>query len=64
MNVAVVPQGEMAIVNEVAPIILFGLAFTIAVGGAYALALMTCGWGHISMASVDFWKAQVKIQCK
>jgi len=64
MHIAIAAQGQQAVVNEVAPILIFGLAFVIAVGGAYALAVAVCGIGHVNLASVDFWKAQVKIQCK
>ncbi len=64
MHIAMTPYGQTATVNEVAPILIFGLAFVIALGGAYAVAVAICGWGHVNMASVDFWKAQVKIQCK
>jgi len=64
MHIAIAAQGQQAVVNEVAPILIFGLAFVIAVGGAYALAVAVCGIGHVNVASVDFWKAQVKIQCK
>jgi len=64
MQIAMTSPQEPVVVNEVAPIIVFGLAFVLALGGAYAVALSICGYGHINMASVDFWKAQVKIQCK
>jgi len=64
MQIALHAQGQQPVINEFAPILVFALAFVIAVGGAYALALSICGYGHINMASVDFWKAQVKIQCK
>ncbi len=64
MYIAVSSDGQGATLNEVAPILVFGLAFVIALGGAYAVATAICGWGHVNMASVDFWKAQVKIQCK
>jgi hypothetical protein len=64
MRIAMTSDGQGAVVNEVAPILIFGLAFVVAMGGAYAVAVAVCGWGHVSMASVDFWKAQVKIQCK
>ena len=64
MRIAMTSDGQAAVVNEVAPILIFGLAFVVAMGGAYAVAVAVCGWGHVNMASVDFWKAQVKIQCK
>jgi hypothetical protein len=64
MLVTLLSDGSETVVNEVAPLLVFALAFAIAVGGAYALAIAVCGWGHVSMASTDFWKAQVKIQCK
>jgi hypothetical protein len=64
MQIAMVSDGRQAILNEVAPILVFGLAFIVALGGAYAAAVAICGWGHVNMASVDFWKAQVKIQCR
>jgi hypothetical protein len=64
MHVAVMTDAQAAVVNEVAPILVFGLAFVIALGGAYAAAVMICGWGHVGSTQVDFWKAQVKIQCK
>ncbi len=64
MNIAVIPDGPLAVVNEVAPVIVFGLAFVLALGGAYAVAILVCGWGHVNMAQIDFWKAQVKIQCR
>ena len=64
MDIAVIPDGRVAVVNEVAPLIVFGLAFVLALGGAYAVAVAVCGWGHVDMAQIDFWKAQVKIQCK
>jgi hypothetical protein len=64
MHIALISDGSGAIVNEVAPILVFALAFAIALGGAYALAVAVCGWGHVSMVSTDFWRGQVKIQCK
>lgn len=64
MHIALISDGSEAVMNEVAPVLVFALAFVIAVGGAYALATAICGWGHVSMASTDFWRAQVKIQCK
>jgi hypothetical protein len=64
MQIAMTPSQQPVVMNELAPILVFGLAFVIALGGAYAVALSICGYGHINMASVDFWKAQVKIQCK
>lgn len=64
MQIAMMPSQQPVVVNEIAPILVFGLAFILALGGAYAVALSICGYGHINMASVDFWKAQVKIQCK
>jgi len=64
MHIAIKPDGNAATVNEVAPVIVFGLAFVIALGGVYAAAIAVCGWGHVNVASVDFWRAQVRIQCK
>lgn len=64
MQIAMTPSHDVTVVNEIAPIIVFGLAFVIALGGAYAVAVAVCGAGHVNVASVDFWKAQVKIQCK
>jgi hypothetical protein len=64
MQITMTPSQKSVVVNEFAPILVFGLAFILALGGVYAAALSICGYGHINMASVDFWKAQVKIQCK
>ena len=64
MNIAVVADAGASVVNEVAPILVFGLAFALALGGAYAIAIAVCGWGHVNVAQVDFWRGQVKIQCK
>jgi hypothetical protein len=64
MHIAMTPYDQPVVVNEVAPILIFALAFVIALGGAYAVAVAICGSGHVNMASVDFWKGQVKIQCK
>jgi hypothetical protein len=64
MHITVKPDGGAVIANEFAPILIYSLAFVIALGGAYAVAVAICGYGHVNMASVDFWKAQVKIQCK
>ncbi len=64
LDIAVKQVGQPVVVNEVAPIIVFALAFVIAMGGAYAVAVAVCGWGHINLADVDFWRAQVRIQCK
>ena len=63
MNIGVMLDTP-AVVNEVAPIIVFSLAFVIALGGAYLVGIAICGWGHVNMSQVDFWKGQVKIQCK
>jgi hypothetical protein len=64
MHIAITPPAQPVVVNELAPILVFGLAFVIALGGVYAVAISVCGFGHVNVASVDFWKAQVKIQCK
>lgn len=64
MNITVMADQSATVVNEAAPLIVFGLAFALALGGAYALALLVCGWGHVGSVQVDFWRAQVKIQCK
>lgn len=64
MNITVMPENGAVLTNEIAPILIYSLAFVIALGGAYAAAVAICGWGHVNMTSVDFWKAQVKIQCK
>jgi hypothetical protein len=64
MDIAIVSDGRMTVVNEAAPILVFGLAFVIAMGGVYAVAIAVCGWGRVDVASVDFWRAQVRIQCK
>jgi hypothetical protein len=64
MQIAMTPYGQPVVVNEVAPILIFGLAFVIALGGVYAVAVAVCGAGHINVAQVDFWRGQVKIQCK
>lgn len=64
MHITVTPEDRGLVINEVAPLLVYSLAFVIALGGAYAVATAVCGVGHVNMASVDFWKAQVKIQCK
>lgn len=64
MNITVTPGAQALVLNEAAPIVVFSLAFVIAMGGAFAVATALCGWGNVNMASVDFWKAQVKIQCE
>lgn len=64
MHIAVMSEGNTVITNEIAPILIYSLAFVMALGGVYAVANAICGWGHVNMASVDFWKAQVKIQCR
>lgn len=64
MHITVTPSGNAAVINEVAPLLIYTLAFVLALGGAYAAASAICGHGRVNMASVDFWKAQVKIQCK
>lgn len=64
MRIAMTPYNQPVVVNEVAPIIVFGIGFAIAVGGAYALAVAVCGIGRINNVSTDFWRGQVKIQCK
>ncbi len=64
MNIGIAVDAQAAVVNEVAPVLVFGLAFALALGGAYLVGVAVCGWGHVSMSQVDFWKGQVKIQCK
>ena len=64
MNIAIVPQDNLAVLNEIAPLIIYGLAFVLALGGVWAVALAQCGWGKIALTQVDIWKGQVKIQCK
>jgi hypothetical protein len=64
MHIAVVPDGNAIVLNEAAPLLVFALAFVIALGGIWALAIAVCGYGHVNMATVDFWKAQAKVQCR
>lgn len=64
MDIGVMLNSQSVIRNEVAPILVFGLAFALAVGGAFAVGILVCGWGHVNLAQVDFWKGQVKIQCR
>ncbi len=64
MHIAVMPEGQGVVMNEAAPILVFALGFVLALGGIWAVAVAICGWGHVSMASVDFWKAQAKVQCR
>ncbi|HUC89696.1 MAG TPA: hypothetical protein VMR45_02755 [Patescibacteria group bacterium] len=64
MHIVVVPDGNATVLNEAAPLLVFALAFVIALGGIWALAIAVCGYGHVNMATVDFWKAQAKIQCR
>ncbi|HSX32638.1 MAG TPA: hypothetical protein VLF43_05230 [Candidatus Saccharimonadales bacterium] len=64
MNIAIVAQDNLAVLNEIAPIIIYSLAFVLALGGVWAFAVGQCGWGHVALAQVDIWKGQVKIQCK
>jgi hypothetical protein len=65
MDITIVPQSNMAVMSEIAPIVIYSLAFVIALGGAWAVAVATCGgWNHVGLTQIDFWKAQVKVQCK
>ena len=64
MNIAVTPKDRVTVVNEAAPLLVFGIGFVMALGGIWALAVAICGWGNISVASVDFWKGQAKVQCR
>ncbi len=64
MTIAMTPVGQPPVINEVGPLLVYALAFGIALGGASAAAVAVCGWGHVSVSQVDFWKALIKIQCK
>jgi len=64
MNITITPQADMAVLNEIEPILMYSLAFVLALGGVWAFALAQCGWGHIGLVQVDIWKGQVKVQCK
>ncbi|HSX29932.1 MAG TPA: hypothetical protein VLE73_05240 [Candidatus Saccharimonadales bacterium] len=64
MNIAIVPQANVTVLNEVAPIVMYALAFVLALGGVWAVAVAQCGWGHVNFTQVDIWKGQVKIQCR
>ncbi len=63
MNIAMTPMGQKVVRNEVGPLLVYALGFVIALGGVYAVAVAICGWGHVSVAQVDFWHATVKVQC-
>jgi hypothetical protein len=52
------------IVNEVAPVVIYSLILAAALGGAWAVAVATCGWGHVKVSAVDFWKASVRVECR
>jgi len=64
MNISITPQNNLAVLNEIAPIIVYSLAFIVALGGVWAVAVAQCGWGKVGLVQVDIWKGQVKIQCK
>jgi hypothetical protein len=57
-------QANVFIVNEIAPVVIYSLVFVLALGGAWAVALSTCGWGHVKLSQVDFFKATVRVECK
>ena len=64
MRSQLVTSVDAFVVNEIAPVIIYALIFVAALGGAWAAAVATCGWGHVKVSSVDFWKATVRIECK
>ncbi|HSW65972.1 MAG TPA: hypothetical protein VLI54_02435 [Bacillota bacterium] len=64
MTISMQPVGTAPVINEVGPILVYAAGFVIALGGASAAAVAVCGWGHVDLTQVDFWKAVIKIQCK
>ena len=64
MTISLQPVENIPVINEVGPVLVYAAAFVIALGGAGAAAIAVCGWGHVDIAQVDFWKAVIKIQCK
>lgn len=64
MNISVTTDDDAVVLNELGPVLVFAIAFVIAMGGLAALGIAMCGWGRVQWASMDFWRGIAKLQCK
>lgn len=55
---------DALVINEIAPVVIYTLIFVMAIGGMWAAAVATCGYGHVKVSAVDFWKSTVRVECK